>query len=1524
MRKGIKILAKLLSIIILLSIFLPLSLTLILNIESVQNYVLQKATTFASEKLGTRVAIGHVDIDLFSRLHVDDFYVEDEERDTLLYVSHAYASLASLNIGADGLSLSKACAEDGFFKLRELQSGELNIRPIVMRLQKPNANSNFRMYIDRIEASNIDFRYERLVKRHPEYGIDYFDMHIKAHEAVIEDFSVVKGAVQLSVESLSAEERSGLYLEDVKTELYVDRGVIRFDEFHANTSQSSIYLPSMLIEGENWEEYKDYINLVDMRGEIRNTVISTDDLEYFAPGMRGWNAVVYNADADFSGVVSDLRGEIYRASLGTNTSMSGSFRIKDLPDWQRSVYRIDIDKLHAEAEDIHPLMESVVKQELPQIVYDIVHRSDYVDLSASLLGRLDDFHVKGDVSVGGGGGLSADIDIEKQQGGRYSVSGMLNTNHLPLGKLLAVKPLGEITSQATLSGSVGSAQSGGVVGLVDMNVDALSFAGYNYSSIGIEGRASGSLYAADVRSDDSNMQFTLTANADIEGVTPKYNIAINGLLANLSAVGINKRDEVSQLSADVVVDVKGRGLDDMDGKLSITDAKYLYPDGELTADNVTINIDDRQGLREMTLKSKYFDATYKSRANYKSVIGYMRSALKSYVPMLYDDTVEMLVDGGSVQVDDGYTLFTVVAHEDINHLLDAIYGGLLIAPNTEATMVLNPNSNYLSLQASSEAVEFAGALLADCNVNLDNSKDSLAMSVKSACLYFGTRSVMPNLLLTGGARHDRITLSLGFEDVAKEQFGMLGMMAKFKRDKLSRARSIDIVVTPSQYINHSQEWRLDPARIKIEVDSSRVDIDRLCVSGPKQSLTISGVASRERGDSVLIKLDNFDLSPVSMFTSRVGYDVGARSNGSATIKSLLHEPQIEAQIDLDSINVNGIYAPSQKAVSNWDFEQNRARVFIIDRESRDTTIRGYYQPRGNRYYAATRIKNVPMELISPFLTGIISNIEGSADVEAQVRGVGRKAVLSGQGKVDSLSVKVDYLNTSYNAPSGVVEIENNHILADRIEVFDQEGNKGFYSMDINLNHLSNVAYDIDIEVDDMLVMDTNAKDNDLFYGHVYASGTAAFRGDKSGIRMDIEATSGDDTQFFMPLSGKEDIAYADFVRFTEPKSDADDETTFLTRRMLANERRRRQTSATSSTMNIEMSLDVKPNAEIQLVIDPTVGDVIKARGNGQLTLDIAPEAGIFKLNGDYTITEGTYLFTLQNIWNKKFTVVPGSSIRWEGDPLGAKLNIDAVYSTKASLKPLLGNSMQGMEDSRSRTVNCYIKLTDDLMSPTVNFDVEVENVSSEINTILQSVLNDQQAIATQMFWLLTSNSFSAEDTGAMGATLTATTGFELLSNQLSNWLSGDNYNVVVRYRPRTAYTGDEVDFGFSKSWLDNRVIVEVEGGYLSDASAQMRQNASNFVGEAFITWLIDPEGSFRFKGFTQTIDRYGENQGMQETGVGLYYSENYNTLKDLGESVKRKFSGERRRERRQAKQQERMLADSIKQHSKMSDTISTK
>lgn len=1489
------------SAIVLLLIFLPIAATLILSIDQVQNRIIQRASQFASEKLESKVSIGHINIDLLSRVHLHDFYVEDPECDTLLFVDEAVAHISSLNIKRDGLLLSDVEVKGAEFNLNEMSSGELNIRPIVRRLTKQGQKSDFRLHIDHIHAKNSRFRYERLEHRNPEYGIDYYDMDINNIECCLKDFQVLTGGVVSStIEDLYAKERSGFELIDLSGYFKVDRGVISFENLRARTELSEVYVPAFVIDGENWDEYKEYIDKVDMHGRVEDSTLSTYDLGFFSPGVRDWDLELYSVDGSFDGVVRDFNAVVKQAKLGDATTVEADVHIIGIPEWQTSEYVIGVKKMHTTSSDIELLTQSVTGKALNARALDIIRNLRSFDLRGTFGGKLYSFRTTGNLTTPEGN-LSADVRMRREANNQHKLSGMVDTDNLHLGNILNISKLGRLDSHIVADGLVG----GGVVADVDVKVGSLGFGRQLFRDINAVGTIDHDTYLANVRSQDEMLSFDLSALVDLGSTIPSYEVMLDLERADLHKLGINKRDSLSVASLEMGLDVDGRKLDDMGGTISVANMRYEYPGGELLSDRLNAEIRGYDDRKDISLKSDFVDIDFQSRASYKDIANYIYNALKRYVPLLYDSDTQSVVDSGVEAVPGyDYSMFTMQTHEGLNDLLAAINGDILVAPDTDLSLVFSPQNNHLALQLGSEALEYKGVILADAQVDVKNNNDSLLMWVNSEAVYLGSRKIMPNFHVNGAAHQNKINLSADFKDKDNEQSGLVAMSAQFSRNARTRNRSMHIDISPSHFTTKNNQWKLYAGGV--DIDSSRISINQLHVTRLEQRLVIDGVASRNRGDSIRLTLDNFDLSPFSAFISKFGYDISALSNGYATVRSALHNPQIDARIDLSQIDVNGIEAPPQLITSNWDFEKNRARVIIRDANSRDTVIRGYYQPQGNRYYAKANLKGVKMELLQPFLTDIVSDIKGEASAEATILGEGRSASLNGYATIDSLDVNVDYLSTRYCAPSGRVDIVNNHFIADKITVYDSEGNRGSYSMDIGLDHLSNITYNIDITAKDMLVLDTEAKDNDLFYGHVYASGRASFRGDKRGMKMDVEGTSSDNSKFYMPLSGKEDVSYADFVKFTEPLVEGVDTSRFITRRMMAYERKNRQMSSSTGMMDMDISLNILPNIEVQLVIDPTVGDIIKGKGSGQISMHIVPKANVFEMGGDFTISEGTYLFTLQNVINKLFTVEPGSSIQWSGDPLGAELNIDAVYSTKASLKPLLGNSIQGVDIARAVPVNCYIKLTGELMSPEVSFDVDVTNVAPEIQTIVKSALNDQQAIATQMFWLLAANTFSAEDTGAMGASLSATTGFELLSNQLSNWLSGDNYNIILRYRPRTELTGDEVDFGFSKSWFNNRLIVEVEGGYLSDASRQASQNASNFVAEGFITWLIDPDGAFRLKGFTQTIDRYGENQGLQESGVGVYYAESFNTFKELGRSIRRRFTNperqQKRKERREAKQ----------------------
>ena len=93
MRRIVNILAKMVSAIVLALIFLPLLVALLFEIPAAQNFVAREATEIISRKLGTRISIDRVDIGLFYRVSLDGFYVEDFQRDTLLYAGRLDARI---------------------------------------------------------------------------------------------------------------------------------------------------------------------------------------------------------------------------------------------------------------------------------------------------------------------------------------------------------------------------------------------------------------------------------------------------------------------------------------------------------------------------------------------------------------------------------------------------------------------------------------------------------------------------------------------------------------------------------------------------------------------------------------------------------------------------------------------------------------------------------------------------------------------------------------------------------------------------------------------------------------------------------------------------------------------------------------------------------------------------------------------------------------------------------------------------------------------------------------------------------------------------------------------------------------------------------------------------------------------------------------------------------------------------------------------------------------------------------------
>ena len=1422
MRKGIKILGKVFSAAVLLLIIVPVALSLLLDIPAVQNYAVHRAARFVSRKLETTVSIDRVDIGIFSKVRVKGFYVEDYQRDTLLYVGKLDAFITSFGIFGGGLELSRGEIADARLYLRQTPGGEMNIKQIVDRISDPDKpkKGNFRLSLKKASIENMDLCLERLDHRDPEHGIDFSHMHLYGITARVDDFTIDGQAIYTSIAAFSARERSGFVLNHLAGRFYMTQGCLGFENASIITPRSNVNFPFVSLAGDSWAQYKDFIGEVRIDASMRNTTVSTDDIAFFAPKLRDWHVDFTDVNVEVAGVVSDFTGRIRSMQIGEGTTLVADASVKGLPDIRKTRFDLSVPRLRSTARAVDELALGIAGRKLSDKLVGVLGNSGQIDLNARFRGLLSSFDMQLGAATGVGN-VSCNLKMAPVKGGLSSVRGDVETRNLRLGELLDRRDLlGNATLTAYVDGVIGrGVADANVVG----NVTQLGFNGYVYDSLRLDGRLRNREFDGRITARDPNLDFDFFGTVDLNDSVPRYDFTMDLRHADLARLHVNRRDSVSQLSGRIVAAAGGRSLDDLNGRIQVTDARYRYNDKEIAAASMTVTGENSERSKFVELRSDFADVTFRSKTSYRTVFEYLRRSAWKYLPMLGGEKWEETPSERKAAVANDFSLLSVNIR-NFNPVADAVSTGLQIADGSSLQLLFNPASDQLSLKAASEYIERRRMLATRLSVNASNRGDSLAVYASAEDLYAGVLH-LPRLSLTGGARQNRVQLSAGFDDTLRRVSGLVGFRAAVADEHGPNGRVVDLRILPSHITRGDKTWQIF-AR-KILLDTAQVVIDKFYVMNREQELLLDGVASR------------------------------------------------------------------------WDFARSRAGVTVSDRIRRDTLIRGFYAPDRNRYFARLDVDSLDMALLDPILAGVVSSTEGMASAGLTLQGQGRKADLEGEIRVAGLKTTVDFTQVTYSMPEAVLNVKNNRFRASNVPIFDPRGNRGRFDFDMSLQHLSNISYDVRVAPQQMLVLDTDSDDNDMFYGRVFATGAARILGDKGAVNMDITASTDGNSSFVMPLSSKSNISNADFVVFEQPEqADTLDD---VARKKLSFERKHRQKSDAGSQMKITLALDVRPDAEVELEV---AGNTVKGRGAGALNLQINPKANIFEIYGDYTIAEGSFMLSLQQIINKRFTIESGSSIQWTGSPMNAMLDIDAVYKVKASLQPLL----QGTADlggDRSVPVECVIHLGERLSNPTITFDVRVPGSDPETQSLIANALSTPETVDTQFLYLLLFNSFMSENSSQassnIGSSVSAATGLEFVSNMVSNWLSSSDYNVVIRYRPKSELTSDEVDFGLSKSLINNRLFVEVEGNYLIDNKQAVNSSMSNFMGEAYITYLIDRAGTLKLKAFTQTIDRFDENQGLQETGIGVYFKEDFDNLRDLRQRIKERFTNKKRKARRIAR-----------------------
>jgi hypothetical protein len=424
-----------------------------------------------------------------------------------------------------------------------------------------------------------------------------------------------------------------------------------------------------------------------------------------------------------------------------------------------------------------------------------------------------------------------------------------------------------------------------------------------------------------------------------------------------------------------------------------------------------------------------------------------------------------------------------------------------------------------------------------------------------------------------------------------------------------------------------------------------------------------------------------------------------------------------------------------------------------------------------------------------------------------------------------------------------------------------------------------MKYNLAVYSPRLTAMNTTARDNPQFFGQVITNGRLNVTGRGKQVRLSGTGTTLAGTNVNISLEDESELERYDFIQFVSSEDTVRQQFLFPQK--------------DDGDFSLDLTITATPEARAQLIYNAQIGDIIRAQGEGVLRFGMNNEGDI-TLSGNYTVERGDYLFTLQNVINKRFTIEQGGTITWSGDPYNAIIDINAVYKLKASLYDLLVDSYANIYQSQRIPVECKILLTEELSNPNIDFEIEFPTVEDRLVEEVRQYFNSPEEMNKQILSLIVLGKFYTPEYlrgtyEAQNPNLIGTTASELFSNQLSNWLSqiSNNVDIGLNYRPGNQITNDEIELALSTQMFNDRVTIN---GNIGNNNNPNSGNNSQLVGDFDVNVKLIPNGKIRFKAYNRSNNNLIYETAPYTQGVGFSFTEEYNTFNDLLDKMKAIFS----------------------------------
>jgi len=1443
-------------------------------------YIQQRTTVAVAKELsglfGTEVTIGKINAGVLNRIIIDDLSMDDQEGKEMLKVSRLSAKFDILPLFRGRISV-----------------GSVQLFGFNISLNKttPDAEPNFQFVLDAFapkdtiqRSSNIDLRINSVLIRRGQVSYDVLSEqetpgkfnpnHIKLYNIVsnISLKAFQSDSINAQIKRFSVDEQSGLEINKLALKVQGNQNAMTIDNFEIDLPGTTLKMDTIRMEYDSLASFNRFVTDVNFSFRLLPSYITLQDISAFVPALENFRERI-DLEADVNGTIDQLNCPRLLVHASNHLRIRGDVQFQDLSNPADAFIYGNLSELSADREGLAFLTRNLVSNYT--VTPALLERLGNISFNGEITGYLTDLVTYGTLRTDLGtikGDVKFTSDKEK---GAFSYSGGVETTGFELGTWLANDKLGNISYLMDIKSDHYTNRYPHMI--MKGVVESLEYSDYQYENITLDGEYKNGGFDGTLGRNDENGIVLLNGKINLSEHIPVFDFhaAIHDVRPH--DLKLTPKYENAAFSLKLDANFTGGNIDEMQGTIRIDSVSFVSPEKSYFTNGILITAQHEENKNTLLLQSDFLQGRLEGKYSYQTIVNNVITVLNQYVPSILPAGKPTIAGKNDFTFD--ITVFNT-------KLLPAIFDIPVDIYNPSTIKgYFNDRNSRMKIEGYFPRLRYGNLFMESGMILCENNADEIMGRIRFSN---HRKSGIVSASLNVQAADDKITTKINWGNDGQTTYsGHVEALASFLKPEEEQTGALTTVIDlkPTNIILNDTIWNIHSSRITLQPEL--VHVDNFRFTHADRHLILDGYASADMRSSLKLDLKEINIGYVFDIVNLKSVDFNGNATGTATINSAFKNPVMNTRLSVKGFRFNDALLGDLNVYGEWDDDEQGIylKAKIKEGDIADNDVEGYIFPLKPKSGLDLHIKarNANLEFMREYLDNIASNITGRASGDIHFYGGFKTLNLEGSAHANA-TFKVDVLNTHF-AVNDSIRLTKNEIQFNNVRVSDLQGHPGVVEGYLRHRNLKDLSYRFQINANNMLVMDTKEDPDMPFYGTIYGTGNAVLTGNAESLTVNAAITTNRNSTFVYSLAESANAASNQFIKFVDktPSRIYQDSISLYNEFELARQRQIQEEEETEADLRLNIVVDATPDATVRIIMDPTSGDYISGQGYGNIRAEFFNKGDI-KMFGNYTINQGIYKFSLQEVIRKDFLINTGSSIAFNGDPADATLDIQAVYTVNsASLNDLIPITENSPITRTNVRVNSLMNISGNLDRPTIKLGLELPNEREEIQELVRTHISTEEEINMQTLYLLGIGKFYTPDhlyagqrSNMMTSVLSSTLSGQL-NNIFSQLMDSRNFNVGTNVSTgEKGWTDVEFEAILSAQLLNNRLLINGNFGYRDNPLSE-----NNFVGDFDAQWLLTPSGDLRLKAYNQTNDRFITRTSLTTQGIGILFKRDFDRWSDL-------------------------------------------